>query len=212
MNSNHFESILGDCRAVLEAKNAAREKLLALSRTLVRQCANAIRAMHRQEWDTAHALLDEARTTKTQMREGSRTEPELYHAGYTQDSFKEYVEACGVLAILRDEPLPTPADLDVEVSTYLNGLTEAASELRRYILDTLRAGQASEAERLLAAMDMIYDGMATIDFPEAISGGLRHRLDGLRGVLERTRGDITMSIRQDALHAALEKWDRKNSG
>jgi translin len=191
LNLNQFETILGDCRAVLEAKNVAREKILALSRTLVRQCANAIRAMHRQEWDAAHALLDEARATKTTMREASRTDPELYHAGYTQDAFKEYVEAYGVLAILRAEPLPAPADLDVEISTYLNGLTEAASELRRYILDTLRAGQAAEAERLLAAMDVIYDGMATIDFPEAISGGLRHRLDGLRGVLERTRGDIT---------------------
>jgi translin len=144
------------------------------------------------------------------MQAASRTEPELYHAGYTQDAFKEFVEASGVLAILRDEPLPTPAALDVEIATYLNGLTEAASELRRYILDTLRAGEAAEAERLLATMDMIYDGMATIDFPEAISGGLRHRLDGLRGVLERTRGDITMSLRQDALHAALEQWNAKH--
>jgi translin len=195
-------------RKVLEAKNAAREDLITQSRVLIRHCANSIRAVHRQEWDNAQSILATAREVLDHMRESMTTYPDLYFAGYTQDALKEYVEAATTYALVRDEPLPSPQDLGMEESTYLNGLTEAASELRRYILDILRREHTEEAERLLDKMDTIYDMMVTFDFPDAISGGLRHRTDNLRGVLERTRGDMTLSVRQQRLQAALERAEQ----
>lgn len=200
-----LDRIAENIRAALEAKHAAREGALSLSRTLTRHCANAIRAVHRQEWANAQELLGTARETLNQMREGVAAYPDLFYAGYTQDSFKEYVEGVLTFALVRGEALPTPQEIGVEEATYLNGMAEAATELRRYILDILRHEHSDEAERLLTAMDTIYDLLVTFDFPDALTGGLRHRTDSVRGVLERTRGDMTTSLRQQRLESALAR-------
>lgn len=204
---NNLESVIEGVRTALEAKNTAREALIGQSRLLTQHCGKAIRAMHRQEWETARTMLGDAQRTYATMQKDAEGQPELYYAGYSQDAFKEYVEARTVFALLRENTLPTPETLGIEPATYLNGLCEAASELRRYILDIIRQGHRDEAEMLLNTMDAIYDSLMTFDFPDAVSGGLRHRVDNLRGVLERTRGDVTMSLRQQQLQAALEKSD-----
>ncbi len=205
MTTENLESIAEGIRSVLEAKNATRETLLNLSRVLTRHCGNAIRAMHRQEWDNVQTILGTARDVLNQMRQGAASQPDLYYAGYTQDSIKEYVEAVATYALVRGEALPTPQSLEIDAATYLNGLAEAATEPRRYILDILRLEHSEEAERLLDMMDSIYDTLVTFDFPDAISMGLRHRTDNVRAVLERTRGDVTTSLRQQRLEAALER-------
>jgi translin len=208
---NNLEEIAEYIRKNLEAKHAERERLVTESRVLTRHCANAIRAMHRQEWDNAQVLLKTVREAVDSMCQDAATYPDLYYAGYTQDSIKEYVEAVLTFALVREEPLPTPQELQVEDATYLNGLAEASTELRRYILDILRHEHSDEAERLLAAMDAIYDTLVTFDFPDAISGGLRHRTDNVRGVLERTRGDMTTSLRQQRLQAALDRAEARHA-
>ena len=142
-----------------------------------------------------------------EMRAAVADYPDLYYSGYTQDALKEFVEANATYALVRGEALPTPATLDVDAATYLNGMAEAATELRRQILDILRQGHSDEAERLLAAMDAIYGVLITFDFPDAITGGLRRRTDTVRGVLERTRGDVTSSLRQQLLRDALARLE-----
>ncbi len=200
-----LDSVAELIRAALEAKNRARDATLEDARLLTRLCGNAIRAMHRQEWQAAESLLAEARQTLQRMAARLASLPDLYYAGYFQDAAKEYGEAAATLALLHDAPLPTPADLGIEPATYLNSLAEAASELRRYILDILRHHHDDQAEALLQKMDDIYAVLTTFDFPDAVSGGLRHRVDNLRGVLERTRGDVTTSLRQHRLQQALER-------
>lgn len=204
----NLDSIADSIRAALESKHRAREAQIALSRVLIQHCGNAIRAMHRQGWAAARDGLAEARAVVDQMRGVVAEHADLYHAGFTQDAFKEYVEAAGLFAMLQDDALPTPESLSVEAATYLNGLAEAASELRRYILDCLRRDDYALAERLLERIDAIYDVLVTFDFPDAVSGGLRHRADNLRGVLERTRGDVTLSVRQRRLQDALERAEK----
>jgi translin len=204
-----IDAIAEDIRAIFEAKNAARDAAINQSRTLIRFCANAIRAVHRHEWDVAQERLETARQAAEEMRAQVARYPDLYHSGYTQDALKELVEAYVTYALVRGDDLPSPASLNVEHATYLNGLAEAATELRRQILDILRQGHSDEAERLLAAMDAIYDALVTFDFPDAITGGLRRRVDTVRGVLERTRGDVTNSLRQQQLRAALLEFGER---
>jgi translin len=192
-------------RAALGVKHAARDAALAQSRALVRFCANAIRAIHREERAEAQALLGEARSAAAAMCAAVAAFPDFLHAGYTQDGLKELVEASVLLALAADEPMPSPAQLGVEPATYLNGLAEAATELRRRILDLVRHEHSAEAERLLDAMDEIYSLLVTVDYPDAITGGLRRSTDVLRGVLERTRGDLTVSMRQQRLQDLLTK-------
>jgi translin len=206
-----LNNIAETIRAALVTKNAARDTAVARSREVIRHCAEAIRAVHRREWVAAEAKLAAARAAADEMRAGIDGHPDLYYTGYTQDALKEVVEAFATSAIVRGQPLPTPAALAVEPAAYLNGLAEAATELRRFILDILRRedGDTAEAERLLEWMDDIYDQLVTFDFPDAITGGLRRQTDVVRGVLERTRGDLTTTVQQQRLQAALRRAENQ---
>ena len=195
--------------AQLDATNVAREMALATSRALIRQSANAIRAIHRHEWSEAAQLLGAADTAAAELRERLLAYPAIFHAGYSQDAFKEYAEARLTLALVRDTAVPTAMGLGVEPAAYLNGLAEAASELRRYILDGLRKGSTGDYERLLTAMDDVYSLLVTVDYPDAVTGGLRRTTDALRAVLERTRGDLTATLRQDQLITALKQVEER---
>jgi translin len=204
-----LNTIIEGIRENFTVKNDARDRALQRSRGLIRLCAQAIRATHRQEWHDAAAKIAEARDQAETLAADLKPFPDLYYTGYTQDALKEYVEANLTYALVRGEPLPTPESLSVEPSTYLGGLTEAATELRRRILDIIRHQHSDEAERLLEAMDAIYTELTTVDFPDAITHGLRRRTDVLRGVLERTRGDLTNSLRQQGLQQALRDLERR---
>jgi translin len=204
-----LEAIGERIRQHLEEKNAARDRALQHSRTLIRHCANAIRAVHREEREAAREHLQTAHQLAEELRQGLAAYPDLYHAGYTQDALKEYVEAHVTYALVGGEPLPDPDALGVEYAAYLCGLGEAAGELRRRVLDILRHGHSPEAERLLSAMDDIYGLLVTVDFPDAITGNLRRTTDMVRGVTERTRGDLTTSLQQHELKEALKAVEAK---
>ena len=206
---SRLEKIAQRIQADFEARNEARNEALRRSRELIRLCATAIRASHRDDWDAARELLAQADAVADGTREALAPYPDLLYAGYTQDALKELVEAHATLALALGAPVPEPGPLEVPYPAYLNGLCEAASEMRRRCLDELRRGNTAEAERLLEAMDKVYDVLFTFDFPDAITGGLRRRVDQLRGVLERTRGDLTNSLRQDRLIRALHDFEER---
>ena len=209
MDRDHLDSIADDIRHDFDAVNKAREGAFQRSRQLIAKCARAIRAIHREEWSTAEELIDEAAAAAQQLKVGVDSYPNLYYAGYTQDALKEFVEASLVYSLIRDGAIPDPGKLGVESNTWLNGLAEASTELRRRILDIIRHGHNQEAERLLTIMDDIYLVLVTFDFADAITGGLRRRTDTVRAVLERTRGDVTNSIRRAELQKALETMENR---
>ncbi|NTW04315.1 MAG: haloacid dehalogenase [Oscillochloris sp.] len=204
-----IETLVAACVRQIEASHAAREQAISASRALIRSCANSIRAAHRAEFSEAERLLNEARTLANRLREATADCPEIRHAGYSQDALKELVEAHLVLAFLSKHEPPSAEEIGVEPAAYLNGLAEAASELRRAILDGLRRGETERGEGLLQIMDDVYSELVTVDFPDAVTGGLRRTTDALRAVLERTRGDMTAAIRQDQLVVAMRELEAK---
>ncbi len=206
---DNLEDVADELRANMESLSATRDRAYERSRALTSLCARAIRAVHREEWVQAERLIGEARLAAGTLVDDLQPFPVLYYAGYTQDALKEYAEAQLTLALVRDHPLPSPSDLAIEDATWLNGLAEAATELRRRILDIIRLGHSAEAERLLDHMDAIYSVLVTFDFSDGVTGGLRRRTDLVRGVLERTRGDMTTSFRQAALEQALEALEAR---
>lgn len=195
------ESIIGR----FDRANGVRDRALTEGRQIVRLSANAVRAVHRAELADADRLLDDAGDRIETLRTALAPHPALYWAGYVQDAMTEYAEARITAAVVRGETIPDPGTLGVEDAAYLNALAEAASELRRQVLDRLRADDLPNAERLLTTMDEIYDLLVTIDFPDAITGGLRRTTDQLRAVLERTRGDLTVTLQQRRLEHALRE-------
>ncbi len=198
-------------REDLEGRNAARDQAIILSRQLIRHCSESIRAIHRQNWALVDSKLDKVRAGARELKAVVANFPDLYHTGYTQDALKEVAEAFITSAIIRGHVLPSVVELEIECSTYLKGLGEAATELRRFILDIMRREDAhsAQAEALLGAMDDIYDQLVTFDFPDALTHGLRRQTDVVRGVLERTRGDLTQSLRQQKLQNALKELEDK---
>jgi translin len=201
---------IGDrIRESMEEKTRVRDAALLRSRELIRYCANAIRAVHRHEFEEAQTLLNKAQESAGIMIQGVDSHSDLYNAGYTQDALKELAEAHLTYALVRGLPLPAPEELGVRDAAYLNGLGEAVGELRRYALDSLRRDEVVESERILEAMDDIYSLLVTMDFPDAITRGLRRTTDVTRGILERTRGDLTLSLRQERLRRALHDFEER---
>lgn len=203
-NRKSLEAIATELRQALEATNHARESALRLCREVIQHASRAIRAVHRGEMEAANALVLEAKQRVEAAKAALQDHPELFYAGYVHDSQKEYVEAEAMVAIVGGKPLPSPQNLGVEAAAYLNGLAEAASESRRYVLDRLRLGDVERADAVLKVMDDIYYELVTFDFPDAITGGLRRTTDALRAVLERTRGDLTLTLSQRRLELALQ--------
>ena len=194
-------------RAELEAKNAAREQALASSRELVRTCANSIRAVHRGEIHVAAELLEHARQLSSSLAENLRPHPDLFFTGYVQDAQKELVEATATFCLVSGASMPPPAQLAAAAAPLLNGLAEAVGELRRYVLDQLRRGEVARCETVLQMMDDIYGLLVTIDYPDALTGGLRRTTDATRAILERTRGDLTFALRQRQLEESLRRLE-----
>ena len=198
-----FEKLSDRIRESFERQNKVRDEALAQSRNLTRHAARAIRAIHREDASLAREHLAEADILAKAMRDSLVDEPDLYYSGYVQDALKEYCEAQVTVAVILNQEWPSPEDLHVTYATYLNGLSEVIGELRRRIMDIMRDGHSPEVERLLDVMDEIYAQLVTMDFPDALTYGLRRRTDIARSIIERTQADVTISFRQQQLEKMM---------
>ncbi len=204
-----FQEIVDNTRKIFDERTRVRDETLVKARQLTRLAALTIRAIHRSEFMQAQEMLNEAHLLVLNMQRDLASYPDLYHAGYTQDAIKEFAEANLTFALIGNQRLPRPEDLGIEYPTYVNGLAETIGELRRRCLDILRQGYSEEAERLLNTMDEIYNFLVTMDYPDAITNGLRRQTDLVRGIIERTRADLTLSLREQHLQDALQKFSDK---
>jgi translin len=204
-----LDGISRDLRARFDARVQARERALPASRRAIRSCANAIRAIHRGEFELAHRLMDEARAAIDEGLAAVAEHPDIRFAGYLQDAQKEYAEANITFAVVTGADLPSPASLGIEDAPYLNGMAEAIGEARRRVLDILRTGEVDQGERLLGAMEDMYGVLVTMDYPDAITLNLRRSTDVARTLIEKTRGDLSIAFVQRDLHDALDRHARE---
>ncbi len=195
-------------RRRFDQKYAARERALPAARKAIRSCANAIRAIHRLEMDPARRLMDEARSAIDEGLAAVLDHPDLRYAGYLQDAQKEYAEARITEAVVTGAKLPSPEDLGVEDAPYLNGMAEAIGEARRHILDLLRRGEVDRGEAILSTMDDMYYLLVSMDYPDAMTLNLRRSTDVARSLIEKTRGDLSVSLVQRDLRDALDQHSR----
>jgi len=204
-----LDAIMEDVRTNFVSKNEARERALPLCREAIRYSANAIRAVHRDDFATAEELVAKAGEQVATAKASLRGHPDILYAGFVHDAQKEFAEASITLALIAGRELPSPAALGVELPAYLNGMGEAVGELRRHLLDTLRSGDVDRCEEWLRAMDEMYSVLVTVDYPDAMTGGLRRTTDSVRGILEKTRGDLTLSAQQRRLEQRLDEFGSK---
>lgn len=206
--TENLDAIADRIRALFTSQDAARERVLPLCREVIRYSSTAIRALHRQELPEARNLLNQARRLLDEADAAISNGGELIRTGFMIDAQKEYAEGRITLALVQGNQPPSPEELGVDPASYLHGLAEAVGELRRYMLDSMRKGDLSRGEELLSAMDDIYNILVTMDFPDAITHGLRRNTDMVRGVLERTRSDLTLTIQQKELEDKLKEYEK----
>ena len=199
-----LEPIVDKICVHFERADKARDMALSLQRKIIKHCSLSIRALHRREFEEAEELMSLARELLDRAEEPVRNFPAIYHGGFLQDAQKEYAEARLTESLIKGSPLPGPEDIRVDFAPYLNGLGEAVGEMRRYTLDRIRAGDLEESERILEKMDEIYCALVKVDFPDAITKGLRRSTDLARACLERTRGDLTNHFDRKRVEKALE--------
>lgn len=207
--SRELDTIVEGVRENLAAKNKARETALAACREALRHSANAIRAVHRVDFAGGEELIARADGLLKEAAAALKGHPDVFYAGFVHNAQKEYAEACLTLALVSGREVPTTESLGVEYAAYLNGMGEAVGELRRHLLDSLRSGDVEHCEECLASMDDIYGVLVTFDYPDAMTGGLRHTTDAVRGILERTRGDLTLAVRQRDLERRLIDFEER---
>ena len=193
----------------MDRQDHAREKAFELSRQVVRAASTAIKSVHRKEHQQAHLRLQECGRLVGEMLAPLQDAPSLRYGGFVGDAEKEYAEAAQTIACILGEPVPGPQELGVDGAAWLNGLAEAGGEFRRHVLDSIREGSLEKAERFLEAMEEIYYALMGFDYPSAIDRGLRGRCDALRGMIERTRGDLTNALRQARLEQRLREVDER---
>ena len=204
--NERLDTIAESIRHSFAEKDSAREKALPLCREAIRHCSESIRSIHRQQFVEAKNSLAKAKSLIDEGEATIKSCEELSNAAFFRDAQKEYSEGSITLAFVTSSPVPTPETLAVDSAAYLNGMGEVVGELRRYLLDGLRQGNLSRAEELLSDMDSIYEILVTMDFPDAITGGLRRTTDMVRGILEKTRSDLTLSLQQKRLEERLDKF------
>lgn len=209
MNINKdLEKINDKVNQTLRIKSEARDTALHFSRQSIRYCANAIRSIHRNDFEQGKTLISQSKSLLEQIKTVLENHPDIFYNSSVHDAQKEYAEASITLALVTDNPLPDPDSLGIEYSAFLNGLGEAAGELRRQLLDRIRDGNFQRCDYLLQTMDDIYGLLVTVDFPDALTGGLRRTTDNVRGILEKSRGDLTMAVTQAKLEKRLDQLNK----
>ena len=210
--SAHLSEIGSTVIDELTERNRDREQALSVSREVKRFSANAIRAVHRGDFDDARDLIGKGAARLQDADHIRNSSPVIFNAGFMNDARKEFTEANVTLAVISGADIPTISDLKVDAAAYINGMAEVIGELRRYILDALRRNEVDGCQEFMDIMDEMFSVLITIDFPEGVTSGLRHNTDAMRGVLERTRGDLTMALRQHSLEARLAEWENNHTG
>lgn len=201
---SNLKELADAVRPRLEKANGAREKALKVSREVIRLCSVSIKSSHRGQFEEARAVKANAKAMLVELKDMLTDNRETYYAGYVQDAQKEYAEAELTYALINDLDFPGYEELEVEPAAYLNGMAEAVGECRRHVLDQLRKGHLDRVEELLETMDEIFYMLMGFDYPDAVTQNLRRHTDMVRGVIERTRSDITLVRQQKQLEQALQ--------
>lgn len=197
-----LNNIFSEITEKLDDIDRDREDILKISREIVRHCSIAIKSIHRKEFDVYRDKIKEIKSNHENLLTFVKKHPMLF-SGYIKTPEQEYMEAVCLYAIINDQELPSPTDYNVDSVNYLLGLADVIGELRRHILDKIRRDEIDDLEKVLDTMSEIYSHLFAIDYPKGITQDLRRKTDVARGIIEKTRGDISLSLQINRLNKNL---------
>ncbi len=195
-------------QAELISYDKAREKLQTLTRNATRLCSWAIIQVHRGKLGQASKTLSESKRSLDELQSLLTAHAELPQFGQVLVAFQEYAEAKLLLQMKRSGKIASLREVGTSSTAYLLGMLDFVGEMRRMILDSLRHGDADQAQKLLSTMEAVYEGLMSLD-RTSILPNFRRKLDAARRILETTRGDVATDLRRVSLERALRSVERK---
>ena len=198
-----FSKIVED----LDIIDSEREKILVLSREMVRDCSVAIKSIHRKELNVYEQKIEEIKKSHNKIKNIIENNPAFFGT-YLKTPEQEYMEAVCLHAIINDQDLPYPEEYGISNVNYLLGLADVIGELRRHVLDKIRVGEIENLEKLLEKMEDLYTHLFSLDYPKGITQDLRRKTDIARGIIEKTRGDISIAMQMNQLKNHLNEFNK----
>lgn len=207
-----LKEILSKIRRELETKDQIREKVLMISREVVRLSTQAVVSIHREDFNDAKKKLEKSKEKLIEMEEILKGWPELAHSGSVSVAYQEFVEAKLLLSFILQKKFLSQKELSVPSIPYVLGLADLVGELRRRALDSIKRGDLDTAENCLTVMEDIYTLLMTIEHGDALAPGLRRKCDTARRLIEETRGDVTIESRRSHLEKSIRRLERTVGG
>ena len=199
-----MKKIFSKIMNILDKFDEDREKILKKSRDITRDCSIAIKSIHREDNNTYQEKITKIKDDLKNLKELVNKNPGHFYR-YLKTPEQEYVEAIALLSIIQKKAIPNHIELDIDALHYTLGLADVIGELRRHVLDNIRMSKREYLNEILDKMDELYTYLFSLDYPSGMTKDLRHKTDIARNIIERTRGDITLSIQMNKLTNLLEK-------
>ena len=202
------EANLENLSSIFDKLNDIREQSLTTSREIVRECSKSIRNIHRNDEVSAKEHIENARKKLENLKSITSDVSEISYAGYVLDAEREFVEAVMFYTFEVSGYIEPFNNFNVHPSSYIQGIGDTIGEWRRKALDHLRNLDIKKAETYLAIME---EGMGTLnelDYPDALTGGLRRYADNARSIIERTRSDITNAFINESLRKDISNINK----
>ncbi|NVM43923.1 MAG: translin family protein [Candidatus Lokiarchaeota archaeon] len=203
-----LNKIFSELSETLDKLDQDREKILKLSRMIIRDCSIAIKNIHRKDFDQYHQKLQNVKKSHNELLDLVNNNPGVF-LKHLKTPEQEYAEAVAFYSIISKESLPLPSELNIMPLNYALGLADVIGELRRYALDNIRNSIVKDLNYILENMDDIYTHLFSMDYPSGLTQDLRHKTDQARSIIEKTRGDVSISLQMSDLKKCMQESEKK---
>lgn len=188
----------------LRLRDKALDKVMGRARRARILSKQAILRIHSGKTLEARKRLEEASDLISEMDAVIGEHPELGRFDQVSAAKQEFAEASIVMGLTESGEFPDPTALGVPITAYLMGLGDVPGELRRQALDALRVGDIETAEARLSTMEEIFLSLVSMEEVPLLKG-MRRKLDIARGVIERTRSEVTAEAGRRRLGESVKR-------
>lgn len=168
-------------------------------------CSKAIVSLHSHKKEESIEYIEKAKKLLQEFKELGKDDLQKYL--YIAE--QEYVEAFCLFSIAENSVIPGMKSLDVSDISYVMGLLDCIGEIKRMIIDKIRAEGTSNINTLFELMDKIYGIIYPLAVYDNLMPGLRKKLDVSRILIENVRAIITEEQRRTRMIDIIEQFEKK---
>jgi translin len=182
-----LKEIISEIRGYLDERDMEREKLIVISRDVIRLSGNAIVLIEKGDFKGAEENINKMKELVEVFLSELKNFPELYYSGIAYNMLTEYAEAILLFHIMNENNIISYKEMNISPVPYLLGLGDVIGEIRRVIIDMIRKEDFENAWKLFEIMEEVFFQLSNMDYPDALVPGLRHKVDTARRLIDDTK-------------------------